>query len=92
MSLNYGGRLNKMFVVNAPGTVWFGWKAVSAFMDPVTCEKIKISKTNTEKSLWEVCDKSQVEEKYGGTQKNRTEYWYFFINFRPFMIPAGVFD
>lgn len=33
MSLNYGGRLYKMFTVNAPGTVWFGWKAVSAFMD-----------------------------------------------------------
>lgn len=36
MSLNYGGRLNKMFTVNAPGTIWFAWKAVSAFLDPVT--------------------------------------------------------
>jgi hypothetical protein len=47
MSSNYGGRLYKMFVVNAPGTIWFGWKAVSAFLDPVTVDKIKISKTNT---------------------------------------------
>ncbi len=47
MSLNYGGKLNKMFTVNAPGTIWFGWKAVSAFLDPVTVEKIQISKTNT---------------------------------------------
>ena len=48
MSANYGGRLFKMFSVNAPGTIWFAWKAISAFLDPVTVEKIKISKTNTE--------------------------------------------
>ena len=36
MSLNYGGKLNKMFTVNAPSSMWLGWKAVSAFLDPVT--------------------------------------------------------
>lgn len=60
MSVNYGGRLYKMYTVNAPGTIWFGWKAVSAFLDQVTVDKIKISKTNTDKSMWEVCDPSQV--------------------------------
>ncbi len=60
MSLNYGGKLNKMFVVNAPGTIWFAWKAVSAFMDQVTVDKIKIAKSNTQKAMWEICDKSQV--------------------------------
>ena len=60
MSLNYGGKLAKMYTVNAPGTIWFAWKAVSSFIDPVTEEKIKISKTNTEKGLWDICDKSQV--------------------------------
>jgi hypothetical protein len=60
MSVNYGGKLYKMFTVNAPGTIWFGWKAVSAFLDAVTVDKIKISKTNTDKSMWEVCDPSQV--------------------------------
>ena len=44
---NYGGRLFKMFTVNAPGTIYFTWKIVSAFLDPVTVEKIKISKRNT---------------------------------------------
>jgi hypothetical protein len=36
MGLNYGGRLYKMFTVNAPGTIYFSWKLVSAFLDPVT--------------------------------------------------------
>ena len=71
VSLHYGGRLFKMCAVNAPGTIWFSWKIVSAFLDDVTCEKIKISKKNSEKTLFESVDPSQVEEKYGGTQPNR---------------------
>jgi len=47
MSLNFSGRLGKLYMVNAPGSMWLGWKTVSAFLDPVTVEKIKISKTNT---------------------------------------------
>ena len=61
MSQNYGGRLYKMFVVNAPGTIYFTWKMVSAFLDPVTVEKIKISKTNTDKTMFDNIDPSQVE-------------------------------
>jgi hypothetical protein len=47
MGANYGGRLFKMFTVNAPGTIWFLWKAVSGFLDEVTVNKIKISKEST---------------------------------------------
>lgn len=36
MSQNYGGRLFKLWVVNAPMTVSIGWKVVSTFMDKVT--------------------------------------------------------
>lgn len=79
MSQNYGGRLYKMFVVNAPGTIYFSWKAVSVFMDPVTVEKINISKKPTDKHMFDNIDPSQVEEKYGGKQPNRKEYWYFFF-------------
>jgi hypothetical protein len=61
MSANYGGKLFKMVAVNAPGTIWFTWKIVSAFLDPVTVEKIKISKTNTDKSLFDNIDPSQIE-------------------------------
>ena len=50
-----------MFVVNAPGTIYFTWKMVSAFLDPVTVDKIKISKTNTDKSMFDNIDPSQVE-------------------------------
>ncbi len=60
VSHNYGGKLYKMFTVNAPGTIYFTWKLVSAFLDPVTVEKIKISKTNTDKTIFDNIDPSQV--------------------------------
>ena len=61
MTLNFSGRLGKLYMVNAPSSIWLAWKTVSAFLDPVTVEKIKISKSNSDKSMWEICDKSQVE-------------------------------
>ena len=36
MSINYGGRLYRMFVVNAPGTIWFGWKVASGLLSDIT--------------------------------------------------------
>lgn len=75
MSSHYGGRLYRLWVVNAPMTVALSWKVVSAFLDQVTVDKIKISKSNTDKDMWTICDKSQVEQKYGGTQPNRENYW-----------------
>jgi hypothetical protein len=43
MSNNYGGRLYKLFAVQAPTAIWFGWNIVSKFLDPVTAAKITIS-------------------------------------------------
>jgi hypothetical protein len=48
MSTNFSGRLGKLYIVNAPGTMWFGWKTVSAFLEPVTVNKIKLTKSNCE--------------------------------------------
>ena len=36
MSRNYGGRLYRLWVVNAPFTVALSWKVVSTFLDKVT--------------------------------------------------------
>jgi hypothetical protein len=74
ISLNYGGKLHKLWIVNAPSGISTTWKIVSTFLDDVTVEKIKISKLNTEKSIFDNIDPSQVEVKYGGTQPNRAEY------------------
>jgi len=36
ISLNYGGRLHKLWIVNAPKGVSTTWKIVSTFLDEVT--------------------------------------------------------
>jgi hypothetical protein len=60
ISANYGGRLYKLFVMNAPGTIYFAWQAVKAVLDPVTVEKVSISKTNSDKKLFDICKPSQI--------------------------------
>jgi hypothetical protein len=75
MSANYGGRLYRLWFVNAPMTISVSWKLVSAFLDQVTVDKIKISRSSTNDDMWTLCDHSQVEKKYGGTQADRTSYW-----------------
>lgn len=47
ISLNYGGRLFRLWVLNAPSGVSTTWKLVSTVLDDVTVDKIKISKTPT---------------------------------------------
>lgn len=52
ISANYGGRLYKLWMLNAPGTIYFSWKIVKNFLDPVTVDKITIAKKNTDDSMW----------------------------------------
>lgn len=60
ISANYGGRLYKLWLLNSPGTVYFSWKVVKNFLDPVTVDKINIIKKNTDDSIWKIHDKSQI--------------------------------
>ena len=82
ISANYGGRLYKLWMLNSPGTIYFSWKVVKNFLDPVTVDKIHIIKKNTDDHLWKLYDKNQIEQKYGGTQPNKTSFY-------PFKIPKA---
>ena len=77
MTLYYAFKLYKTFVFNAHSSINFFWKIVSTFLDDITVSKTKITKANTDPSLFEGIDRQQIEIKYGGTQPNRTEYLYF---------------
>jgi hypothetical protein len=60
ISDNYGGRLYKLWLLNAPGTIYLSWKVVKNFLDPITVEKIHIIKKNTDDSLWKLFHKDQI--------------------------------
>lgn len=74
LSLNYSGRLYKMFIVNATGSVSLIWKMVQGFLSDTTTNKIKLSE-DADVAKREACDKNQIEEKYGGTRPNITVFW-----------------
>lgn len=61
MSSGYGGKLFRLFLVNAPSLIAMIWTPAKYFIDPVTVEKISLDGgiKNTSK-LFEFCDKSQV--------------------------------
>jgi hypothetical protein len=61
ISANYGGRLYKLWLLNAPGSIYFSWKVFKNFLDPITVDKINIVKKNTDESLWKLFHKDQVE-------------------------------
>jgi hypothetical protein len=60
ISDNYGGKLYKFWMVNAPSTIYFSWKVIKNFLDPVTVDKIIIAKKNTDDSMWKIYDKGQI--------------------------------
>jgi hypothetical protein len=47
-------------MVNAPTTIYFSWKVVKNFLDPVTVDKVTIAKKNTDDSIWKFYDKGQI--------------------------------
>jgi hypothetical protein len=61
ISANYGGRLYKLWMLNSPSSIYFSWKVVKNFLDPVTVDKIHIIKKNTDEHLWKLYNKNQIE-------------------------------
>ena len=64
-------------VLNAPYAVYILYKALSFFIDENTKIKINIMSTNTSQILQELVAPNQLEEKFGGTAKNKQigEFW-----------------
>ena len=61
MSSNYGGKLYRNYIINAPMLISGIWSVVKLFIDPVTVEKISVDKGISSLSkLFEFCDKGQV--------------------------------
>ena len=83
---NYKCRLGNNFVVNPPKSLWVVWSCVKPFLDEITIEKIKISKSSYSDELLTMFNPLQVEEKYGGKAKNLTSFWPPVVPDAPFAI------
>lgn len=69
---HYPERLGLLMVINAPSALAFAWRIIKGFLDDIQRAKIKIfaSPNEWQPQLFEIIDKDQIPEMYGGTSPN----------------------
>jgi len=73
---NFRSRLHKMYIMNSPTSLYFSWKMIKPLLEETTTAKINFSKDSTNADLWKHTNKSQVEQRFGGTATNiDQDYW-----------------
>mmetsp|Transcript_63923 Transcript_63923/g.73322 ORF Transcript_63923/g.73322 Transcript_63923/m.73322 type:complete len:431 (+) Transcript_63923:134-1426(+) len=72
---NYRGVLHKMYMVNVPRLLSGIWTLVKMVLDPVTLNKIKITKKSLPEGILTHCNASQIEQRFGGEVPNLTTFW-----------------
>jgi len=72
---NYKCRLYKMYLINAPSSVYVPWSIAKKFLDGDTVEKVNFCKSQAPSDLFTHTNRSQVEEKFGGSAPNATQFW-----------------
>lgn len=74
---NYKGHARAVFLVNAPTAFSMVWNTIKYFLDENQVRKVKIVSANSCPSLLELAAPNQLEEKFGGTAKNKEagEFW-----------------
>eukprot|EP00357_Protocruzia_adherens_P002175 CAMPEP_0114984454 /NCGR_PEP_ID=MMETSP0216-20121206/7285_1 /TAXON_ID=223996 /ORGANISM="Protocruzia adherens, Strain Boccale" /LENGTH=561 /DNA_ID=CAMNT_0002346591 /DNA_START=167 /DNA_END=1852 /DNA_ORIENTATION=+ len=72
---NYRNRLNFSYGVNVPSFVHKLWSLAKLFLDELTIMKVKMFKGGCEEELFKHCNREQVEEKFGGSAPNVSQFW-----------------
>jgi hypothetical protein len=76
LSNNYRSRMYRCYVVRCPKTITFSWAVIKGFLEEVTVRKISFYSTQVPEPLFTHCNRSQVEQQYGGLQNNLLKsYW-----------------
>jgi hypothetical protein len=85
---NYRCRLAHNYVLNAPTSVTVVWAIIKKFIDRDTVERISITSKHSDPSLLQLFNPRQVEERYGGTAPNLTQFWPPVVPQSPFEAPG----
>mmetsp|Transcript_35566 Transcript_35566/g.32050 ORF Transcript_35566/g.32050 Transcript_35566/m.32050 type:complete len:292 (+) Transcript_35566:118-993(+) len=88
---NFRARLYKMYAVNAPSTIYWGFKLVKPLLEETTANKIHFTKEGVNEEMWTHINKTQVEKRFGGNAENNEKFWppqfpseqYFLENEKP---------
>lgn len=68
-------RLACSAMINSPKSIHLIFSCLKPFLDPATIDKINIIKGNIATNVISHFDLDQIEQKYGGTAQNLTEFW-----------------
>eukprot|EP00358_Blepharisma_japonicum_P005671 CAMPEP_0202943414 /NCGR_PEP_ID=MMETSP1395-20130829/3853_1 /ASSEMBLY_ACC=CAM_ASM_000871 /TAXON_ID=5961 /ORGANISM="Blepharisma japonicum, Strain Stock R1072" /LENGTH=317 /DNA_ID=CAMNT_0049640861 /DNA_START=411 /DNA_END=1361 /DNA_ORIENTATION=+ len=79
---NYRCRLGVNHIINATNSFFFMYKLISPFLDDAAKEKMTFQRDANLTHLFAHCNPSQVEQKYGGTAPDLTQFW-------PPVVPEG---
>ncbi|EGR29409.1 hypothetical protein IMG5_156020 [Ichthyophthirius multifiliis] len=91
MQINFGGHLEKMFVLNPSFGLNTSWSIIEKMIDEEAAAKITFAKKGKMEKLYEQIPKEQVQKQYGGNMPNITQFWYiFFINILFFCLNQGL--
>ena len=80
LSNSFRCRMKSTYMINCSGTIKFAWGTVKGFMDEETSKKISLYGDGVPTLLFQHANKSQVEQKFGGSIPNITDYWYSLSN------------
>jgi len=65
-----------MYIMNAPTSIYFTWKVAKNLLEETTTQKINFSKDSKNDDMWKHVNKSQIEERFGGTAPSiQANYW-----------------
>ena len=78
----YRCRVVTNYVLNSPSTISVAWKVAKKFLDEISVRKISIKSECNTPAMFEHINPCQLEEKYGGTAPNVTQFW-------PPVMPTG---
>jgi hypothetical protein len=98
---NYRGRVFKIYFLNSPWAVKTAWNVCKGFLEETTRDKIQFSGSKDCKEMWDLTNRAQLEERFGGLAENRIsaenefkdygkEYWpYVPLNDEHFWVGDG---
>jgi len=75
LQCNFKVRLFRTYLINSSAAIYAPWKVAQKFLDGDTKEKIEFFKGPIPKALFTHANPEQVEQQYGGTAPNCTQFW-----------------
>lgn len=73
---HFRGRANRCYILNAGWVIQTSWYMFSGMLEPTSAAKLQLLGTDYKEVLVELIGKEKLEERFGGTQPNKTSQFF----------------